>query len=235
MIANLFQSIFNDDVTSTVSNIEIGDFLLCIIVALVIGLFLAFVHTYKTHYTISFFVTVTLIPAIVCVIILMVNGSIGAGIAVAGAFSLVRFRSAPGTAKEISAIFLAMASGLIVGMGFLGFAVVFAVVLGAATVLLETVTKRGQEPDKSQKTLNITIPEDLNYGDVFEDIFTEYTDKCDVVSVKTSNMGSMFRLKYDLVLKDAAREKEFIDALRCRNGNLEISITRQEVAAQYEL
>ena len=241
MLATIFESIFDTSssttstTSSTSTNLDIAGFLICIVVALVVGVFLAVIHTYKTHYTMSFLVTLALLPAIVSVVIMMVNGNVGAGVAVAGAFSLVRFRSAPGTAKEICAIFLAMATGLIIGMGYIGFAVVFVLILGAAVVLLEYVAGRSTDDESRKKTLTVTIPEDLNYGDIFDDLFAEFTDKWEVVSVKTTNMGSLFRLKYNIVVKDPAREKEFIDAIRCRNGNLEISITRQEMTAQYEL
>lgn len=228
----MFESIF---ATSTTTTIGVSQFLICIAAALVIGIFLAVIHTYKTHYTLSFVITLALLPAIVCVVIMMVNGNVGAGVAVAGAFSLVRFRSAPGTAKEICSIFLAMGAGLVAGMGYIAFAVLFALVLGVAMVLLELVSGSITDQESRKKTLSITIPEDLNYGDTFEDLFEEYTSKCEAVSVKTSNMGSLFKLKYNIVLKDINREKEFIDAIRCRNGNLEVGITRREAASQYEL
>jgi hypothetical protein len=179
-------------------------------------------------------VTLALLPAVVSVVIMMVNGNVGAGVAVAGAFSLVRFRSVPGTAREIGTLFLAMAAGLICGMGYLGYAVLFSVVMGAAMMLLSRFDFGGARGSFTEKVLRITIPEDLNYNEIFDDIFAQYTTQCDVLSVKTTNMGSLFRLQYQITLRDDSKEKEFIDALRCRNGNLEISIARQE-ATQYEL
>jgi hypothetical protein len=179
-------------------------------------------------------VTLALLPAVVSVVIMMVNGNVGAGVAVAGAFSLVRFRSVPGTAREIGTLFLAMAAGLICGMGYLGYAVLFSVVMGAAMMLLSRFDFGGVRGSFTEKVLRITIPEDLNYNEIFDDIFAQYTTQCDVLSVKTTNMGSLFRLQYQITLRDDSKEKEFIDALRCRNGNLEISIARQE-ATQYEL
>lgn len=243
MLNHLFQGIFDSanttntasTTTSTISNnISVSQFLICIAAALVIGIFLALVYTYKTRYTLSFLVTLATLPAIVSVVIMMVNGNVGAGVAVAGAFSLVRFRSAPGTAKEIGTIFLAMGTGLMVGMGYLGFAVLFALILGLAMLLFNVISSRFIKNPCREKLLTITIPEDLNYGDVFDDLFAEYTESCDVISVKTSNMGSLFKLKYNITLKNLSKEKEFIDALRCRNGNLEVCISRQEVS-QYEL
>ena len=147
---------------------------------------------------------------------------------VAGAFSLVRFRSVPGTAKEICALFLAMGAGLISGMGYLGFAVLFTLIMCGMFLLYDSLDLGAGKKKDLYKTLNVTIPEDLDYTGVFDDIFTEYTIEHNLSRVKTTNMGSMFRLTYDITLKDAAGEKEMIDRLRCRNGNLEITVSRQE-------
>lgn len=214
----------------TTSTITVTNFLLCLLVSLAIGMFLALIYDRK-HCSRSFSITLALLPAIVCIIILMVNGNVGAGVAVAGAFSLVRFRSVPGTAREIATLFLAMAAGLICGMGYLGFAILFSVVLGVVMVVLNRFAFPKKNP---QKVLRITIPEDLNYNDVFDDILVSYTSTWELVSVKTSNMGSLFKLQYHVTLKDDTTEKAFIDALRCRNGNLEIALYQQEVDS-YEL
>ncbi len=225
MLNNIFKGIFDSD---TVTTIAISDFLACVVSALVMGLILALCYMYKTRYTKSFVATIALLPAVVCVVIMMVNGNIGTAVAVAGAFSLVRFRSAAGTAKEILAIFLAMGTGLVVGMGYIGFGFLCAIIFGAVSMLYSTldfgVRKRGQK----YKTLHITIPEDLDYTGVFDDLLKEYTSEYELTHVKTTNMGSLYRLTYDLVLRDPSKEKEFIDQLRCRNGNLEISISKQE-------
>ena len=173
-------------------------------------------------------VTLALLPAVVCVVILLVNGNVGTGVAVAGAFSLVRFRSVPGTAKEITTLFLAMGAGLIAGMGYLGYAVLFTVVMCAVFLLYNALDFGARRNAASYKTLAVTIPEDLDYTGVFDDIFAEYTAAHDLVSVKTTNMGSMFRLTYQVTLRDAAREKEMLDKIRCRNGNLEILISTQD-------
>ena len=219
---NLFQSVF-DTSTSTTTSIAVGDFLICVCAALVLGLVIALFYKYRTRTTKSYLVTLTLLPAIVSVIIMMVNGNIGAGVAVAGTFSLVRFRSAPGTAKEIAALFLAMAAGLMAGMGYIGYAAVFVLIIGAVMCLLTQSSFGESTGAGAHKTLRITIPEDLDYAGVFDDLFEEYTASWKLLSVKTSNMGSLFKLKYDIDLKDPASEKEFIDKLRCRNGTLEIS------------
>jgi len=159
-------------------------------------------------------------PAIVQLIIMLVNGNIGAGIAVMGAFSLVRFRSAQGTAREISSLFLAMAVGLALGMGYIGVAAIFTLILGIFTLILELL--HFGEKKKQELQLRITIPESLDYTQVFDEIFQEYAKSWKLVQVKTTNMGSMFKLEYRVTLNEAKQEKEMIDAIRCRNGNLEI-------------
>lgn len=225
MLDALFRGLFDTDMTSVIS---VSDFLLCVGCSLVIGLILAFGYMYRSRYTKSFIVTLALLPSVVCVVIMMVNGNIGAGVAVAGAFSLVRFRSVPGTAKEITMLFLAMGAGLIAGMGYLGFALLFALILCALSVLYNRLDFGAKKNASAYKTLNITIPEDLDYTGIFEDIFADYTTACELVQVKTTNMGSLFRLTYHLALRDVSKEKELIDKLRCRNGNLEISVSQQE-------
>ena len=223
---NIFQGLFD---TATTQNMTPANFLICMIAALVIGVFLAFVHSWHSRSTRSFLLTLALLPAAVCMIILMINGNLGAGVAVAGAFSLVRFRSAPGTAKEIGSLFLAMAVGLAVGMGYIGYAVLFALVTGIFLMAATALTERKPRAAK-EKILRVTIPEDLNYTDVFDDLMTKYTTHWEMTSVKTSNLGSLYKLTYEITLKDTSLEKEFLDELRCRNGNLEISIGRQETA-----
>ena len=224
---NIFQGLFDSELMPVIS---IGDFLLCLGCALVLGLIMAFAYMFRSRHTKSFVVTLALLPAVVCVVIMLVNGNVGTGVAVAGAFSLVRFRSVPGTAKEICAIFLAMGAGLIAGMGYLGFAAVFTLVMCAAFVLYNVLGMGAGKSGVCQKTLTITIPEDLNYTDVFDDIFQKYTRSWELVRVKTTNMGSLFKLTYDVQLRDTAKEKEMIDAIRCRNGNLEVGIARQEMS-----
>ena len=225
MFDSLFRGLFDSDMSAV---IPIGDFLLCVGASLVIGLILAATHMYHSRYTKSFVLTLSLLPAVVCVVIMMVNGNVGAGVAVAGAFSLVRFRSAPGTAKEITMLFLAMGAGLIAGMGYLGYAFLFTVVMCAISLMYNRLDFGTRKNAACYKTMNITIPEDLDYSQVFEDLLQEYTSTYELVRVKTTNMGSLFRLTYDLVLRDAAKEKELIDKLRCRNGNLEITVSQQE-------
>lgn len=223
----LLSSIY--DTTTTAVNL--ADFGMATGMSLLLGLVIAFTYMYGTRFTKSFVVTLALLPAIICVIIMMVNGSVGTGIAVAGAFSLVRFRSVPGTAKEICTLFLAMASGLITGTGYLGIAALFTAIMCVAFLILGKADFGYKRNADKYKTFRVMVPEDLDYTGVFEDVFADYTSSCELVQVKTTNMGSMFRLTYDVILRDPSREKELIDRLRCRNGNLEINVSRQQAAA----
>lgn len=221
MLESLFTGVFE---SSTVT-VDITGFLLCIIVALVLGVFVAWVYTTTSRYTKSFVTTLAMLPAVVAVVIMMVNGNVGAGVAVAGAFSLIRFRSVPGTAREIGAIFIAMGTGIATGMGYVGIATIFVIIISIFNILLNKFSF-GEEKGL-MRTVNITIPEDLNYTDIFDDVFEKYTCSNVMNYVKTTNMGSLFKLSYDVELKEADIEKEFIDELRCRNGNLEVAVSKQ--------
>ena len=224
MFDKIFQGVFDGDVLTVVSA---DKFLLCVGVALVLGAVLALVYAYRSQYTRSFLMTLAVLPAVVCVVIMMVNGNIGAGVAVAGAFSLVRFRSAPGTAREIGAIFIAMATGLVVGMGYLGYAALFVLILSAVWLVYELVGF-GHRGATLERVLRITVPEDLEYTAVFDEPLARHTASAQLVKVKTTNLGSLFKLTYHIRLRSAADEKELIDAIRCRNGNLEVSVGLQE-------
>lgn len=225
MLSKIFKGIFD---TASASSVTIGGFLACLGASLVIGAVIAMVYTYRNSYTKSFLFTLGILPSVVCVVIMMVNGNIGMGVAVAGAFSLVRFRSAPGNAREIGMIFLAMCAGIIAGMGYIGYAVLFTVILCAVALLANALKFGEKKKCPGEKVLHITIPEDLDYNGVFDDVIDEYTLSHELVQVKTTNMGSLFRLTYNLKLKSTADEKELIDKLRCRNGNLEISVSCRE-------
>ena len=227
MLNNLFKGLFDAEFTAVIS---VTDFLLCLGFSLVLGWIMALAYMYRTRYTKSFVITLALLPAVVCVVIMLVNGNVGTGVAVAGAFSLVRFRSVPGTAKEICTLFLAMGAGLIAGMGYLGFALVFTVVMCLVFVLYNCLDFGTKKNSEIYKTLTVTIPEDLDYTGIFEDIFSEYTRSHELIRVKTTNMGSMFKLTYNVELYSIAREKEMLDKIRCRNGNLEIAVSKQETA-----
>lgn len=224
---NLFESIIpSTGITPVI-------FIILVLVTLVLGGILALIHTYKNDYTRSFVMTLAILPAVVAVVILMVNGNIGAGVAVAGTFSLVRFRSAPGTAREIGAIFAAMGMGLIMGMGYAVYAVLFTCLIGLAMLIYAGFSAGTRE--SLRKSLRITIPENLNYTDVFDEILKKYTKSYKLKQVKTSNMGSLFKLSYEIVMSDPSLEKEFLDAIRVRNGNLEISISEYQTQGTDQL
>ena len=225
MNETMFLGIFDTDMTKTIS---VEDFVVCIGASLLIGVLLVMAYRYRGRGSKSYLFTLALLPAIVCVVIMMVNGNIGTGLAVAGAFSLVRFRSVPGSAKEITMLFLAMGTGLLTGMGYVGFAFVFAIIMSIVTVLYNHFDFGMKRSMLRYKTLNIMIPEDLDYSNVFDDVLQEFTTEYELARVKTTNMGSMYRLTYNLTMKKDVSEKEMIDLLRCRNGNLEISISKQD-------
>lgn len=221
----MFDSIFQK---STGNVITTGDIFLALGVALLAGIIFATMCFYKTRSTKSFLMATALLPAVVALVIVLVNGNIGAGVAIAGAFSLVRFRSAPGTAKEICIIFISMAAGLTFGMGYLAYGAVFMIAAGAVLMLCETFKIWERKPVLKEKNVRITIPENLDYTSVFNDVFDKYTEKYDLVKIKTSDMGSMFRVDYHIVMKDITKEKEMVDELRIRNGNLEVIVQRTD-------
>ncbi len=218
-MSTIFQSILTSTLTP-------ATFFICTAVSVVLGLLIAlcYMKTCKKHNA-GFVTTIALLPAVVQIVIMLVNGNLGAGVAVAGAFSLVRFRSIPGTAREICMIFIALAAGLATGMGYLAFALAF-VLVTALLALVYAKAGLGEKASKDKKSLVIVIPETLNYTEVFDDLFKKYTVSNELVSVKTTNMGSLFKLSYEIKLRDASCEKEFIDALRTRNGNLELQCAR---------
>lgn len=218
----MFDQLFSDVFTGTTVNP--ASMFGAIGVGLVLGLILAKVYQYKTVYSKSFMMTLVMLPTLIAIVIFLVNGSLGAGVAVMGAFSLIRFRSAPGGAKELLAIFLAMTIGIAVGMGYLVFASVFTIIMSVVMLLLETVNF-GQMKH-SMRQVTVVIPESLDYELVFDDIFQKATNYVELANVKTSDMGSLFKIKYIVQLNGTMTEKELMDALRTRNGNLEIAISR---------
>lgn len=227
----IFESILSD--TTGLAAVDIVDFLICTAASLVLGLIAASIHMYRNTYNKSFVVTLAILPAVVQLVIMLVNGNLGAGLAVMGAFALVRFRSIPGSAKDIAAVFFSMAIGLATGMGFLAVAAVFTVIIGLVTIVYNTVSF-GQ-PKHTTQQLRITIPEDLDYQNVFDSAFDEYTVSHDLIRQQTSNMGSLYKLCYNVQLKKEASPKQFMDELRARNGNLEIALGREVFKTGAEL
>jgi len=210
-------------ITASVYNetFSLQGMVLCTVFSLIFGFVIAGIYMFKNNYSRSLATTLVLLPAIVQVIIMLVNKNIGAGIAVAGAFSLVRFRSIPGTAREIGSLFFAMALGFVTGLGYLFYAFVFLLFVGGASLLL---TQLSFGEDGSVRVLKIKIPESLDYEGVFDDIFAKYTRSVRLEKVTTTDMGSLFELTYAVRLKSSS--KAFIDELRCRNGNLNITLSR---------
>ena len=204
----------------TGSEITILSFLMCTAVSLGLGVCLSLICMYKSKYSQSFIMTVAMLPALVQIVIMMVNGNIGAGVAVAGAFGLIRFRSSAGSAKEIGMVFLATAIGLATGMGYVGIAIIFFAII-ALFILVMTKTGFGASA-ANERELKITIPENLDYDGLFDDLFAKYTNNSELDRVKTTNMGTLYELSYKVMLKDESKTKAFLDELRERNGNLNI-------------
>lgn len=213
-----------ESILSSGADLTVSQYLVLTGSSLLLGLLSALVYGYRNTYTKGFVLSLVLLPTLVQTVILLVSGNLGAGVAVAGTFSLVRFRSVPGGAREITAVFAAMAIGLATGMGYIGVAALLCGAVGAASLLM-TLLHFG-DPNEKSRRLRITMPEDLDYNKVFDDVFADYTTKADLRKVKTTNLGSMFELQYDVTLRDSTQEKQFIDALRVRNGNLNILLSR---------
>ncbi len=201
------------------STITPQNFFICLGASFLCGLVVAFAASFRTRVSKSFVISLVMLPLIVHTVIVMVNGNIGTGVAVMGAFSLVRFRSVPGKAKDIAAIFLAMTSGLACAAGFVGIALLFTVIAGVLMICLSFLPFGEKAMD-----LQITVPESLRYAHEFDDLFAEYTSSCRLTKAKTTAMGSLYKLTYRIKMKNPEKGQEFIDKLRCRNGNLEISL-----------
>lgn len=219
----MFNSVFNE--IGNGLSIQMG--VMCTFVSLFLGIWIALIYQAKEETARQFKVALALLVPLVQLVIMMVNGNLGSGVAALGAFSLVRFRSVPGSSREIVFIFFAMAIGLAAGMGYLTFACFIAFVIGIAAYLFYQLPQRSTV--SARKDLHITIPENLDYTEIFDDIFAHYLKQVDLIKVKTIQLGSMFDLYYQITLKEMKQEKALIDALRCRNGNLNIVITRRQV------
>jgi hypothetical protein len=213
-----------DSLTNGIPTLE--RLLLCTLCSLAFGLAVAATYMFRSKYSQSLAATLVVIPAIVQIIIMIVNGNIGAGIAVLGAFSLVRFRSIPGNARDIGYLFFAMALGFVTGMGHVFYAFIFLLLIGSVGLLL-TCTRFGQR-GADTRVLRITIPENLDYDGLFDEVFARHVRSVELDRVRTTNMGSLYELTYTVRLKSASISKEFIDELRCRNGNLNILISREQ-------
>lgn len=205
--------------------VDLQSLLLCTFVSLAVGLVIARVHMYHNIYSKNFVVTLALMPVLVQLVIMLVNGNLGTGMAVLGAFSLVRFRSVAGGSREITSIFWSMGVGLATGMGYLGYVLIFSVIVAAFSLLLNTL-HFGENNQVVERELKITIPEDLDYVGIFDDILAKYTYQNNLDSVRTTAMGSLFELRYYVKMKNINEEKALLDELRTRNGNLAIILGR---------
>lgn len=215
----MLNSIFSE----TASSVLLSSILLCSIVSIILGVVIVLTHKQTSKYNKNFLVTLSILPLLVQTIIIMVNGNLGTSVAIMGAFSLVRFRSLPGTSKEILSVFFAMTVGLATGMGHLVFAIIITIIGSLAIFILSKVALFNN--NKKEKILKIMIPENLDYTNVFDDIFETYTEKVELEQVKTTNMGSMFDLSYRIILNENVNEKAFLDDLRVKNGNLKVMIS----------
>ena len=215
--------IFTGSIINTMP--AINSFLLCSLCSILFGFAVAAIYMFKNKYSKNMAITLVLLPITVQAIITVVSGNIGAGIAVAGAFSLVRFRSVQGNARDIGTLFLAMALGLMTGMGYILFAFIFIILFGVTSLLL--IYFRFGQGQRNTRLIRISIPENLDYECLFDDIFEKYTTSFELNQVRTTNMGSLYELSYLVQLKSATMSKEFMDEIRCRNGNLNIQISRE--------
>ncbi len=213
----MFDSIYSTPVTAS-------EFFIMMASSIVSGFIYAWIMSFRIRSKKRFFIVTSIIPFIVSAVITFVHGNIGAGVAVGGAFSLIRFRSAPGSADEIAAILIAMGSGIAFGMGYVGYGVVILICLAVVFVLLSFMPIFEHKSMTQDRLLKITIPESLEYSGAFDDTFDHYLRSYENAGVKTTGMGSMFRLSYKIRMKDPSEEKAFIDELRTKNGNFEISI-----------
>lgn len=212
----MLSSILNSDLT-------ISSVLVCSGISLILGIIIALVHKWTSTYSKNFLITLAVLPILVQTIIFMTSGNLGTSFAVAGAFSLIRFRTLPGTSKEIMSVFYAMAIGLAMGMGQIAFAAIITVLVGTFIIILSK-SKFG-ENNNNGKILKVTLPEDMDYETVFDDVFNRYLDSYKLESVKTVNMGSLFELTYTVNSKKNISEKKFIDEIRIKNGNLKVSLS----------
>lgn len=214
------QNAMFDSILASTTSLTAGEFLTCTLISLGLGVLIALIHSFRNEYSKNMLLSLIVFPAMIQIVIMLVNGNIGTGLAVMGAFSLVRFRSNPGNSREITSLFLSTVVGLAMSMGFVGIAVSAVIFVGLATIVvcLSGISKVAP----GERVLKITIPENFEYDGLFDDLFRQYASSCELIKTKTVNMGSLYELTYRISLKKGIKEKEFIDQLRCRNGNLTI-------------
>jgi len=213
------------------TTMSVGNTITCMLVAAVFGLIIGLVYFIickKEHRSLSFFLSMVMIPAVVAVVIALVGSNVARAFSIAGVFALVRYRSIPGDGKDIAFVFLAMASGLSCGLGYLTLGLVVVLILSVVIIIANFA---GAAIVKSEcRQLRILIPEDMDYQGVFDDIFKEYADKTSLEKIKTTNMGTLYELTYHVYLKNGINEKKLMDDIRCRNGNLTVILSKIEAA-----
>ena len=215
----MFNSVINGNLTLISSSI-------CIICSIILGLIISLVYMKTSRYSKNYIITLAILPILVSTVMIMVNGNLGTGIAIAGAFSLVRFRSMPGNSKEIMSVFFAMTIGISIGAGYVFFATLITITV-ALMIILFYFINFGEDKNK-YKVLDIVVPETLDYDNIFDEVFNKYANKCELLRIKTTNLGSLYELRYNVTLKEGCKEKEFIDSIRVRNGNLKVSMHKLE-------
>lgn len=230
----MIDSIFTDLYSSS-ATVSVTQELIAVGIALLCGLIISFSYMVKSKFSKHFVITLVLLPPTIQVVIMLINGNLGTAVAIAGAFSLVRFRSAPGTAKEITSIFLAMAVGLATGIGYVWLALIFTIIFCVILIALNLLPFGEKKVSANARTIKVTIPESLDYSDVYNDLFGIHLDSWTLEKVKTTNMGSMYELTYSAVFKDPASQKKLIDDMRTRNGNLPIIISIPATPVKEEL
>ena len=207
------------------SGIDIKSILICSLVSIILGFIVAFTHKKTSRYSKNFLITLAILPVLVQTVMIMVNGNLGTSVAIVGAFSLVRFRSIPGTSKEILSVFFAMSIGLATGMGHAFFASIMTIIVSIAILVFNRI--KFFDVDSNIKKLKIVVPENIDYTNMFNDIFTNYVKEYKLEMVKLTNLGSLFELNYRVKLKNNVNEKQFIDDLRVKNGNLKIVLSHE--------
>lgn len=223
MLDRLFDSIIQSSVD--VARVDVGTFLICTITAILVGIVVAFTYAVKnTEYSRNFIITLAIMPVVVSVVILLVN-SLTTGIAIAGIFNLVRFRSIPGTSREIANIFMVTVAGVAIGTGYIAYAVLFVVVIILVNLIF-SLTRIGTPKRSLEKELRVTVPESLDFEGIFDDLFEKYTTYHEVERIKTTSMGTLYQISYRIKLKPGVSEREMIDEIRCRNGNLDVVSSR---------
>lgn len=215
---------FTSILSTATGTLSVSNALLCIITSLVLGLIISLTYMSSKTYSKNFASSLVIMPVLVQIVIILVNGNLGTSVAVMGAFSLVRFRSVPGSSKEICFIFFAMAIGIATGIGYITFAFVITLIVCLVFLILYRISFGDRK--SCERKLKITIPENLDYTNIFDDLFEKYTKSSKLEKIKTTNLGSMFELHYNIAIINSDKEKEFIDNLRCRNGNLTIILSR---------